>query len=56
MDNVYDGWDGLEAGMATVAASVVGPLRAGVSRAATAATTGTGPGSPRSAWCRRARC
>lgn len=29
MDNVYDGWEGLEAGMGTVAASVVAPLRAG---------------------------
>jgi uridine kinase len=29
LDNVYDGWDGLAAGMATVATSVVGPLRAG---------------------------
>ncbi len=29
MDNLYDGWDGLAAGMATVADSVVGPLRAG---------------------------
>ena len=29
LDNVYDGWDGLAAGMATVASSVVGPLRAG---------------------------
>ncbi|QWZ10525.1 4-amino-4-deoxy-L-arabinose transferase [Nocardioides panacis] len=29
LDNVYEGWDGLAAGMATVAASVVAPLRAG---------------------------
>lgn len=29
MDNVYDGWAGLDEGMATVASSVVAPLRAG---------------------------
>jgi uridine kinase len=29
MDAVYDGWDGLEAGMTTVAEDVVGPLRHG---------------------------
>jgi uridine kinase len=29
MDNVYDGWAGLAAGMATVAASVIEPLRTG---------------------------
>ncbi len=29
MDNVYDGWAGLEAGMDTVASAVVGPLRTG---------------------------
>ena len=29
MDNVYGGWDGLAGGIATVAASVVGPLRSG---------------------------
>jgi uridine kinase len=29
MDAVYDGWDGLAAGMATVASDVVGPLREG---------------------------
>jgi uridine kinase len=29
MDDVYDGWDGLDAGMATVATSVVLPLRSG---------------------------
>ena len=29
MDTVYDGWAGLDAGMRTVAASVVGPLREG---------------------------
>jgi uridine kinase len=29
MDNVFAGWAGLDAGMATVAASVIGPLRAG---------------------------
>jgi uridine kinase len=29
MDNVYAGWSGMEAGMATVAASIVEPLRAG---------------------------
>jgi uridine kinase len=29
MDNVYDGWAGLEAGMATVAAAVVAPLAVG---------------------------
>ena len=30
MDDVYDGWAGLGTGMATVATSVVGPLRSGV--------------------------
>lgn len=30
MDDVYDGWDGLDAGMATVTDSVVAPLRTGV--------------------------
>jgi uridine kinase len=29
MDNVYDGWDGLAAGMATMARDVVDPLRVG---------------------------
>ena len=29
MDDVYAGWSGMEAGMATVAASIVEPLRAG---------------------------
>jgi uridine kinase len=29
MDNVYDGWSGLEAGMTTMAEAVVGPLRSG---------------------------
>jgi uridine kinase len=29
LDDVYDGWSGLEAGMATVATSVVGPLSRG---------------------------
>ena len=29
LDDVYDGWDGLAAGMAEVATSVVGPLRSG---------------------------
>jgi uridine kinase len=29
MDDVYDGWAGLTSGMATVAGSIVGPLRAG---------------------------
>lgn len=29
MDDVYDGWTGLAAGMTTVASSVVGPLRSG---------------------------
>jgi uridine kinase len=29
MDSVYDGWAGLDAGMETVASSVVGPLREG---------------------------
>ena len=29
MDAVYDGWDGIEAGMATVADQVVGPLTRG---------------------------
>jgi uridine kinase len=30
MDNLYAGWNGLYAGMASAAASVVGPLRAGI--------------------------
>jgi uridine kinase len=29
MDNLYDGWAGLEAGMATLASSVIAPLRVG---------------------------
>ena len=42
MDNVYDGWDGLDAGMATVADVGGGAAARRASRAATAATTGTG--------------